>query len=169
MSVLRKLALSLAVVGVLSAFGAGAASAFTWTSWNPGWPVKETGSLTFERANGTQVACSFDVTLTTLYGEARGTCANGASLQMLSYQMPGTEAGAYVVRYFRQMVPLYGPWGAMTQDPNLIPFVPGNALTPSTMVFNNTPIARLDATGETIKATGTITVTTPTGGLVTIN
>lgn len=174
---LRRSLVTAVVVGCgLLSLGAVSASAYTWS---PTGPVTEKGSLTLRLNGGSPVVCSN----VELNGSAGGQgfwvspyswarqwpCAGGTSFGitlMLQAVSGGPPGGPYPLAVTNHVG--MSPFGGYEGTTFVLPFTNGSGGNPSKVTFANTLIGRVGG-GSQLTATGTLNVTTPTGGLVTIN
>jgi hypothetical protein len=183
---LRTLAIAGAALVVLMAIVASPALASEVNAKFSASTLKLTSSgLTLKR-NGTEAkSCNFKSTPTGetaegntaawVFNEATGLtwvkCAEGKYLTMGLFVHAHFDTSTS--RYFLTLVEqggLTSPWGEWFQSPQGKAngtWVNGSALTPSTLVFEESVIG--NTTGGNITLTGTINVTTSSGGLITLS
>lgn len=181
-AVARALVAVVATATVVLAVGAGSASAASWT---PLGPVKQVGTLTLKVAGGSPTVCTvnftgnaFNFISYSMIGFSTtqvASCAGGVPFNIATMGHYAESSGG--VRSVRGWMGYgYSPWGdwsGYSTHPDAewrVPFTngtPGGAS--SQMVFSNTKIG-YDAGDHSrpLTLSGVLTVTTPTGGLVTI-
>ena len=169
---LRAVLASAVVAGALLSVGAGSAFG-AYANWTPAGNVKEIGTLTLKLNGGSPVTCSFNGTGGTIVPvmiaqQTSQPCSNGGTLSGRFHQIGQNNGGAYSVDMRSGGGGFVGPHGPFWAASVILPFNNGNVSTPSTIVLNDAIIGA-DVDGGWVTATGTLTVTTPTGGLVTLN
>ena len=162
---LARLALAIAAVAATTAFATSPAMAQQWSSAT----VKATGQLQLTAAGKPTLNCTYTATYSGLAADLPFSCNGIQTTQHAVWMLPdsGSSVGMYGFGYSTS------PWGSASWDGSWgggYPFVAGNASTPSRYTLSNAVIGLVrDAGGERlVYATGTVTVTTPSGGLVTI-
>ncbi|HEY0701108.1 MAG TPA: hypothetical protein VGD43_25260 [Micromonospora sp.] len=169
---MKSKAFAVSAVVALSLAVAGSASAATFSA---NGPTKLAGSLTWQQGGTSARVCGWNSNGTIFglgiwSGLVTGTCAGGGSVQAQSILLPVTRPdGSVAVQFNGGGMPVspYGqPWNRVNA---VVPFVNGNASTPSKIVLDNTYVGYIEGDGRDLTVTGTIDVTTSTGGLVTIN
>jgi hypothetical protein len=170
----------MALAGVFAA----TASAETGTAkWSSGYPVKVSGSLTFEKSTGgPTVTCQAESTLTETQRPISFKCPSvspyGVPLFLtFGPNMPGprwiSEGSEvhYTLPIFRAFTFTNNPWnGNETFGPrvNTMDVANGNAVEASHTAFNHTYVGWLFGESADVYATGTVNYTTSGGGLTTI-
>lgn len=165
------------VVGSLMAVGAASASAAVhWSDSTHG--IKVSGSLTVSALGHTSKTCTAAEKQTSLMGsnyavikssgeELRFACAGGGSLGMLFYAAPTSTTSVQVGFPYELAL---SPWGGTYREyafgPAVADFSNGSGATASTLAFSNDEIGREGTTA--LLLTGTLNVTTSTGGLLTL-
>jgi len=127
----------------------------TCTIVNPG-----TSPWSYTSSNG------FEVSNAGFYLSA--SCTGGTTLQMFAgggaYYYTAT---GYEVEIWDPASVLTSPYGNWVQWSHIVPFTNGSGATPSKATYSNTLIGR--AVGGNVTMSGTINVTTPAGGLLTLS
>jgi hypothetical protein len=162
------------VIGVL-AVGAGSAHAAT-ANWNPGGSIVESGSLELRLNGGSPKTCTFNVSGTASGPLAMSAlpvwapCGPGSAIQISFFQGGVLSGGQYYVQLIRSNSPTAGPWGSGWSQLGyvMVPFTNGSAGTSSKLTFSNTVLGSNASPSGTITATGTLNVTTGSGGLMTL-
>ena len=176
-------AICVAAVGALLAVNVASAAAAPWSS---GYPIKLSGSVTFERNDGVApVTCQIDVVQTGPLGEMPFDCpmADPSFAPKVTPVYTSSKAVSFMMTQAKTVTT--NPWG----DGNYWylkvgatfagSFTDGSASSPAYITLNevNQQRSRIGALTQPqsptteiagVWATGKINVTTPTGGLVTI-
>ena len=167
----KYLAVSLVCACALAAFAAASASA---AKFSPGYPIKLSGTLTFSRSGPAYppVSCNVNETRSVAgWGDFRLYCPNGVTINLKTTITPQGSSGSYALLwwgagYYRS------PWGDETWAfTHLLGSVAnGSAISPTQVIWNApTPVGNIyNPYVEGVTMTGTLNLTTPTGGLVTI-
>lgn len=157
----------------MSIAGPASASAASFSPSANGTTIS--GTVTWKR-NGLQpISCAFRADRTTgpwndVSPMCNGQLINGGSWGFVPFANVG---GTFSVHVLRGYAFARSPYGTAYNDPggmgSRVPFLNGNSTTPSTIVFNNTPIGVEASTGATITWTGTLNMkVTATGAPVVI-
>jgi hypothetical protein len=106
-------------------------------------------------------------------GETRFGCPFPSELTMAwaGEAFYDTVANRYFLRIKSYNVSLMSPYGAYMQEPGTTggTWVNGSGSTPSTLTFSNETLGRTLSGSKKITEEGTFTITTSTGGLVTLS
>ena len=174
----RRVATAVAAVAMLALAASPAhAAQANWSTTASG--LKFSGTLTVKKNGGSAKTC----TGTTGYGAAyaaggfyatnamfyRLACAGGGFLDVNAVGYADHSAGAFSLM-FDYSSGATSPWsgGVWYQDPFQVPFTNATGGNPSKITFNDTPIG-VTSSLENVTATGTLNVTTSTGGTLTLN
>lgn len=190
----RKLNLLIALATAITALCAvGASSALAATHWSDtthGMKIAGTNSLTVYANGGNAKTCSINASLdgkqpSTLSGASFSVhseldntlylLCTGSTTLSLEFVGEAEAAGGGYQLVFKRSGPwaLWAPWGGANSfwqgaEKELIgKFVNGSGTTPSKLVFSSTEIG-YDRALERVTATGSLNVTTSTGGLLTL-
>jgi len=172
-----------AIAATVMAFTAINASIASASSWNTTGQTKVSGSLTFtDNAGSPAQTCAIPLHngpwAQNVGGWARFTASSTTSAAQILLNCPA--ASPVVLRFLAigggtptqlyntiEVLPLTGPWGlSWKQDANtFFSFTSAAGANPAKITLNNQRIAgRNTIASEPIKATGTINITTSTGG-----
>jgi hypothetical protein len=182
---MKSLRLSLtAAVAVCALFALTASSAFaapaTWSTPGLGTTKWETASFTLSY-NGSALACTLYAptwsgyttgSSFTLSPGSKSTAKCGGSTVNTSIAVVGDASqsgGVFSLNIPGGWVNNSSPWGLYTQSTVVGTFTNGSGATPSTVTFNNVTIGVNQATGLPLTLSGTFTVKTGTGGLLTLS
>lgn len=152
-------------------------------TWSTTGQVKQTGNLTLTLNGGSAKTCAVNLTGTATNSGGAGLwytglvnsapCVGGGSVVWTStlFERPSSDgAGNYAVE-LSGGGPVSGPWSGTTwrHTATQLPFVNGGPGVSSRIVLDDVQIGYDQATYQPVRASGTLTVTTPAGGLVTLN
>lgn len=155
-------------------------------AWSPLGAVEEAGTVTLKLDGGSPVTCS-NITLSGtafaggMWTNAFGglstyalTCDNGRAFWFRTLQNAQLVNGSYqVAGQGPSNAYEWAPFSATSHYAPVnytAPFTNGNATTPSTITFSDTVIGTLSTDpSKPVTISGTLNVTTATGGLVTLN
>jgi hypothetical protein len=184
----RIVSLVVTAAGVIALFALTSSAAVAAVHWNVSSTLAHwKGSLTVE-AEGSSVACSNldlrvptlndkfnngDYSLTTQNAQMKFACAGSTTMELL-HEGSGTFSGTKYELFISAVTgfSLESPLGLYFADPlnlHTMVFTNGSGLTPSKVTFSKTPLGEMELSGEPITISGTLTVTTSTGGLLTLS
>jgi hypothetical protein len=186
----RLATLLVTAVGVTALFGLTSSAALAEVHWNVGTTLSHwKGTLKVE-AEGSSVTCSnLDLRIST-FNNGGGSaeykmypsgipvnfsCAGGTTMELV-HKGNGSLSG---VTYWLSMAAATGFWlespyglyfaNPLPNNPPKLVFTNGSGITPSQVTFSGAEIGEVDETGATMFLSGTLTVTTATGGLLTLS
>ena len=170
---LARLIASTAIVAALGMAGASTASAATWSHTGQ---AKLTGNLTLTKGTSTITCTNYEVSAPmgpTIFYEpyypgafVGDTCDNGLKLMFSLWAAPTQRGGQYYFdnRHLQGLTTPPSPWGGNYLFAGFeVPFYNPVGPLPAKIVFSNTHI------GSAITVTGTLRMTTSTGGLITMS
>lgn len=162
----KALAVGVAMVATMG-FAASSASAYGnfLGHFSPDGTIVESGTLTLT-LGAQSASCGYYSAHSSAASTGSGSCTGGGSLLMRPYVNPLWNGGNTQAA-FANWAGASSPWGTIQPFGGFqVPVVNGNASTPTKMVFSNTRLGHVG--GAPLYATGDLTVTTLSGGLVTV-
>ncbi|HET7443047.1 MAG TPA: hypothetical protein VFJ57_00155 [Solirubrobacterales bacterium] len=184
---LRLVAASVACLAVSGSLAA-ASSASAAPVWNPGGETYWTGNVTFELNGGSPVVCetannngtisswiSKSAGFATLFPYGiRALCPKSQEFNFSGAGAAEGSSGAYAVSIKNASVTYptqQSPFGVYTEAAGatiVSSFVNGSGVTSSTATFTKQKVGTRNSDGLPITISGTLKVTTPSGGLMTL-
>ncbi len=177
---IKRLALAAVAAALFCVGPASSVASAASAEWTPQGTMKQQGSIEFRLNGGSPVTCQISTQGTASSNTfsaniAPSPCSNGKTITLSLIQAGQNEGGAYSVRLLGNPTwKTAAPWGGYwTQEQfvTVLPFVNGSGSKMSTFSFSNTYLGPwLNPSGPNgkVTATGTITATTGTGGLITL-